>query len=97
MGEKTKILFEREITPEDIITIVLWIKKEHELDKEKNHTLHFSGNGVFDSLVYGWSSELSHYALNFTEESLHESLAKPIGRDREYDLLVSSLSKKLIK
>ncbi len=91
--EKNKLLFEKEIERKDIISIVSWLRKQHGYDSLKSHEMNFGGNGVFDSLVYGWSAELSKYALNFTNESIRRENVKPIGRDKEYDLLVTALSK----
>lgn len=90
---KGKMLFEKEIDKEDVMLLDTWIRKEYGYDNAIHHEAHFSGNGVYDSLVYGWSAELSRYALNFTQEVLREDSTKPIGRDKEYDLLITSLSK----
>lgn len=91
--EKQKVLFEKEIAKEDVIALASWIRKEHGYDKPSHHQVHFTGNGVFDSLVFGWSAETSRYALNFTQEALRHESIKPIGREKEYDLLVTALSK----
>lgn len=89
----SKILFNNDIEKEDILAVISWIRKEFNLDKKKNAGLHFSGGGAFDFFVYGWSAELEKYASNFTSEVLFGKKARPVGRDREYDLLVTALSK----
>lgn len=91
--EKERILFEKEIEREDVMALLAWIRKEYGYDLVTHHEVHFTGNGVYDSLVYGWSAELSKYALNFTQEVLREEIIEPVGRDKEYDLLITALSK----
>lgn len=89
----SKELFNKGIEEKDILTVLSWVRKKAGLDGKKHKGLHFSGSGVFDFFVYGWSAELSRYASNFTREVLNGERAEPIGRADEYDLLVTALSK----
>lgn len=89
----TKNLYNNEITEADMVTLLSWVRRKYRVDMQKHDGLHFTGSGVFDFFVYGWSAELSHYASNFTREVLSGRQPEPIGRDREYDLLVTALSK----
>ncbi len=93
IDESQKILLENDVTKEDLITVLSWVRKQYFLDARKPHGFYFTGSGVFDFFVYGWSAELSHYAYNFTKEVLSKANPLPIGRSREYDLLVTALSK----
>ncbi|MDO8270089.1 MAG: hypothetical protein Q7T54_05485, partial [Candidatus Levybacteria bacterium] len=88
-----KILFNKDIDENDVLTVLAWVRKKAQVDGRKHKELHFSGSGVFDFFVFGWSAELSRYASNFTREVLMSDSAKPIGRENEYDLLVTALSK----
>ncbi len=90
---QTKILFQNNIVEKDVLVVLSWVRKQYELDNKVHHELHFSGSGVFDFFVFGWSAQLSRYAQNFTNVVLSQKNAVPIGRNREYDLLVTALSK----
>ncbi len=89
----TKNLYNNEITEFDVVTLLSWVRRKYRVDMQKHDGLHFTGSGVFDFFVYGWSAELSRYASNFTREVLSGRHPEPIGRNREYDLLVTALSK----
>lgn len=91
---ENKVLFQNEISEEDVLTVLAWTRKEYFIDHPSLHRkLLFSGSGVFDFFVYGWSAQLARYAVNFTSEVLGKTSILPIARDREYDLLVSALNK----
>lgn len=92
-NKQEKILFNKEIDETDMLTCLSWVRKKVQLDGRKHKELHFSGSGVFDFFVFGWSAELAKYAVNFTRETLSQNTPRPVGRDREYDLLVTALSK----
>ena len=90
---QTQLLFNKGVTREDVLIVLSWIRKEFDLDKKRKSGIHFSGSGAFDFFVYGWSAELEKYASNFTREVLMKRTAAPIGREKEYDLLVTALCK----
>lgn len=89
----TKSLFDLGIKEEDIVITLAWTRRKYRIDMPRHHGLNFTGSGVFDFFIYGWSAELSKYASNFTSEVLSGKHPDPIGRAREYDLLVTALSK----
>jgi GTPase SAR1 family protein len=91
--EIDKSLFQSEISEKDIVVVLSWVRRQYSIDMPKHHGLHFTGSGVFDFFVYGWSAELAQYALDFTKEVLSSPQTLTIGRAREYDLLVTALSK----
>lgn len=91
--EIDKSLFQSEISENDIIVVLSWVRRQYFIDMPKHHGLHFTGSGVFDFFVYGWSAELVQYAQDFTREVLSSKQILTIGRMREYDLLVTALSK----
>ena len=91
--EIDKSLFQSEISEKDIIVVLSWVRRQYSIDMPKHHGLHFTGSGVFDFFVYGWSAELAQYAQDFTREVLSSPQTLTIGRAREYDLLVTALSK----
>lgn len=89
----SKKLFNKGILEEDVVASLSWTRRRHAIDSKKHHGLVFTGSGVFDFFIYGWSQELSRYASNYTQEALSGLIPQPIGRDREYDLLITALSK----
>lgn len=88
-----KTLFQNDITEKDILNVLSWVRKQYKVDMYFHTGLHFTGSGVFDFFIYGWSAQISRYATNFTREALMQARPAPIGRAREYDLLVTALSK----
>lgn len=86
-------LFDNGILEQDVINCLSWVRRKYKVDLKKHNGLIFSGSGVFDFFVYGWSAELSRYASNLTQEVLSSRHPEPIGYNREYELLVTALSK----
>jgi ATP-dependent Clp protease ATP-binding subunit ClpC len=93
LDRKTKTLFNSNIDEKDIVTILAWVRKQYGIDLKKNHHLRFTGSGAFDFFVYGWNQQLLHYASDFTREILSKRMVIPIGREKEYDLMITALSK----
>lgn len=91
--KKNRLLQKYELTPKDLLQILYWTRRECEIDTLKDQELVFTGNGVFDSLIFGWSADVQKYSENFTTEVLHQDEPRIIGRSNEYDLLVTTLSK----
>ncbi len=93
LDSQNKTLFEKGIDEKDIITILSWVRKQYGIDRKKQHHLKFTGSGAFDFFVFGWNQQLLQYAYNFTREILSKTVITPIGREKEYDLLITALSK----
>lgn len=93
LDDINKTLFQKDIDEKDVITILSWVRKQYYFDIKKNSHFQFTGSGAFDFFVFGWNAQLSHYAYNFTREILSRSTTQPIGRNKEYDLLITALSK----
>lgn len=93
LNKKQKILQEYELSNTDILYILYWVRRELGIDKKAEQGIAFSGSGVFDFFVYGWSEQVKKYSENFTEHVIREFSPDIIGRNREYDLLVTALSK----
>jgi ATP-dependent Clp protease ATP-binding subunit ClpC len=93
LDNDSKTLFQNDITKEDVLNVFSWVRKEYRLDMGAHAGFHFTGSGVFDFFIYGWSAQISRYAVNFTREILSRPQSAPLGRDREYDLLITALSK----
>lgn len=93
LDEKNKFLFNNDISEQDVLTVLAWTRKEYRIDKKQHYHLSFTGSGVFDFFIYGWSTQLARVAVNFTSEALIGRRSESIGREREYDLLVTALAK----
>lgn len=93
LDDQNKTLFENGIDEKDIVTILSWVRKQYGIDHKKRYHLRFTGSGAFDFFVFGWNQQLLQYAYNFTREILSGPVISPIGRDKEYDLLITALSK----
>jgi len=93
LDSQTKTLFENGIDEKDIVTMLSWVRKQYGVDRNKHYHLRFTGSGAFDFFVFGWNQQLLQYAYNFTREILSRPIISPIGREKEYDLLVTALSK----
>lgn len=93
INESNQFLINNKISEEDIVTLLSWVRKKTRIDLKKHHAIRFSGSGVFDFFVYGWSAELASYAVNYTREVQKSNVTEALGRASEYDLLVTALSK----
>ncbi len=93
LDEKEKFLFDKELFEKDILTVLSWTRREFRIDRKHHYHLTFTGSGAFDFFIYGWSTQIARVALNFTKEALMRKRSEPIGRESEYDLLVTALSK----
>lgn len=92
-NETHHILSNALLKEKDILTLLAWVRKVYEIDMIKKFKMNLYGGGVFDSLVYGWSAELQKYALNYTRYITSAHTPKALGREKEYDLLITALSK----
>lgn len=90
---KDKTLFNSGIDESDVLIALSWVRKSHNIDGKRNKGIKFTGSGVFDFFIYGWSAQIERYSVNFTRETLSTHTVKPIGRSNEYDLLITALSK----
>lgn len=93
LHEKSKILLDLGIEKKDVLNVLSWIRKEYGIDRQHHYHLNFTGSGAFDFFIYGWSSQLSRVAANFTKEVIARQRSEPLGREKEYDLLITALLK----
>ena len=91
--ETLKTLEKEELVKKDIQIILYWTRKKFHIEEEKPKQFLFHGNGVFDSLVFGWTPETNNYTSDFTMEVQRLGYApKAIGRDSEFKEMVETLS-----
>lgn len=91
----TKYLEKNNLLPDDVKHIHLWARNHFDIEKERNSDLNLKGSGAFDFFVFGWTAELKKYAYDFTAYALRKKTPPSvIGREEEYDKLLTILSKK---
>jgi len=89
----TKLFFAKQLKIVDIANIVYWIRRTMpEEENPKKWRVHFSGEGVGDALVSGWTPETKKYTAQFTAYALRE---EPLigGREKEFGIMLESLTK----
>lgn len=90
---QTHILLEKEITEKDLFEILLWTRAEFQLDVKKDHTLHFTGYGVFDFFIYGWDTNVKEYSIDLTDTVIGKHAIPIVGREKQFNQMVEILSK----
>ena len=92
--EETGLLSEKELVNEDILNIAYWTRKKFRPDSFEGLKIKFIGEGVFDSLAYGWNYEVKKYTRDLTGDILSSHFPPVItGHEKEFDQLLISLSK----
>lgn len=91
--QETKLLFGKEVKPEDLVRILYWARMMYPHEEHPGrHTVHFSGEGLGEMLVNGWTPETKNFAMNRTYPALRE---RPFieARENEYMQMLEGLSK----
>jgi ATP-dependent Clp protease ATP-binding subunit ClpC len=89
----TKLLFSKQIKSGDLSNLVYWLKIKFPAEESPpKKRWHFSGDGVSDFLVTGWTTETKKYTQDFTQLSI-KNKAKIIGREKEFKTLLEGLIK----
>lgn len=90
---KTKLLFSKNLKEEAFMHIIYWA---HTAFPEEEHPsgmrVIFSGEGIAEEWVSGWTFETKKYIADLTAEVMTHPTAM-IGRKKEYDEIVEVLSK----
>lgn len=89
--EKTKLLFQKHLKKEDLLTISQFAKSVFADQKlKKPFRVKFSGTGIGEDWVYGWTIETKKYMVDLTKDVLGK---KPIliGRSEEYKEAMEAL------
>lgn len=90
--EENKLLFAKQLKIEDLNNFLFWFRREffgkEEMPPKKRW--HFTGGGLGESLITGWTPETKKYALDFTYEALkNETMIT--GREEEFKALLEGL------
>lgn len=94
----THFLEQKELNNSDLINVLYWARNKFEVDKNKSGKLNFKGNGVFDSLCFGWNVEVKKYTKDITAKVLSSRfLPKITGLEDKYEECLVALSKEGVK
>lgn len=92
--EKTHFLEQKELSNSDLINVLYWARNKFEVDKNIPFQINFKGDGVFDSLCFGWNVEVKKYTKDITAKVLSAKFPPKItGLDNEYKQCLVALSK----
>jgi ATP-dependent Clp protease ATP-binding subunit ClpC len=88
-----KLFFAKQLKTADIANIMYWVRLSMpEEENPKKFRVHFSGVGIGEMLVSGWTYETKKYTTVFTNYALSEM---PLigGREKEFETMLEALSK----
>ena len=89
----TKLFFAKQLKTADIYNIMYWVRMNlPEEENPKPWRVHFSGEGVGEQLVSGWTPETKKYTAQFTNFALR---TEPLigGREKEFGVMLEALTK----
>jgi len=91
--DKAKLLFNKKLKKEELMHILYWARTGFNYEENsKPLTVNFSGEGIAEEWVFGWTIETKKYMIDLTPEVLNR---KPmsLGREEEYSQTVEALYK----
>ncbi len=91
--DTTKLLFSKELKPQEFVHILYWARVQYPHEEQPVKPLvHFSGEGLGELLVFGWTPETKNYTVDWTYTAL-EGRPHAIGRSDGYKALLEGLLK----
>lgn len=88
-----KILFAKQLKSDDLNNLAYWLRQEYPAEENPpKRRLQFSGGGIGEGLIAGWTPETKKYTLNFTYSAL-KNKALITGREKEFKALLEGLIK----
>lgn len=86
-----KLMFAKQLKSDDMNNLVNWIRyKYSEEENPPKKRLQFTGGGLGESLISGWTPESKKYIKNFTDTALaHKAMI--IGREVEFKNILEGL------
>ena len=89
----TKLFFAKQLKTADIANIMYWVRQTMpEEENPKQFRVHFSGQGIGEVLISGWTYETRKYTAQFTNYALRD---EPLigGREKEFGTMLEALTK----
>ncbi|MDP3987599.1 MAG: ATP-dependent Clp protease ATP-binding subunit [Candidatus Levybacteria bacterium] len=91
--QQTKLLFSKNLKPEEFLHILYWAKVNFPLEENpKPIRVEFAGEGLGESWVYGWTLETQKYMEDMSW-AIMRSKNILVGRDNEYKNVIEGLYK----
>jgi ATP-dependent Clp protease ATP-binding subunit ClpC len=91
--DKTRLLFSKKLKKEELMHILYWARTGFKNEESpKALKVNFSGEGLAEEWVFGWTIETKKYMIDLTPEILSR---KPmfLGREEEYSQTTEALYK----
>jgi ATP-dependent Clp protease ATP-binding subunit ClpC len=89
----TKLFFAKQLKTADLYNIMYWVRRTMpEEENPKPWRVHFSGEGVGEQLVSGWTPETRKYTAQFTNFALRNE-PEIGGREKEFEVMLEALTK----
>ena len=91
---ETKLFFAKQLKTDDLNNILFWLRTKY-ADEENptKHRMHFSGGGIGEFLIAGWTPESKKYVFNFTNHQALKNKAIITGREKEFKAMLEGLIK----
>lgn len=88
-----KLLFAKQLKSEDLNNLAYWLRQEYPAEENPpKKRLQFTGGGIGEALIDGWTPETKKYAANFTYTAL-KNKALITGREKEFKNILEGLIK----
>lgn len=88
-----KLLFAKQLKTEDLNNLVNWLKFEFpDEENPPKKRMHFTGGGIGETLISGWTPEAKKYVTNFTDKAL-SNRSMITGREKEFKMMLEGLIK----
>ncbi|MBU4015902.1 ATP-dependent Clp protease ATP-binding subunit [Patescibacteria group bacterium] len=88
-----KLLFAKQLKSDDLNNLVYWLRQEYPAEENpRKKRLQFTGGGIGEALIAGWTPETKKYAFNFTCSAL-KNKALITGREKEFKAILEGLIK----
>lgn len=87
------LLLTKKIREDEFLDILKWTRwRFQNEEKPKKLEVHFSGSGIGEGLISGWTLETKKYTRDFTYDALQNN-PSIFGREKEYEIFQETLSK----
>jgi ATP-dependent Clp protease ATP-binding subunit ClpA len=91
--KEKKLLFAKQLKPEDLYNISYWIRLEYpEEESPQKIRVAAPGGGIGEALISGWTPETKNYTSQFTPRAIRQT---PVirGREKEFKAMLEGLIK----